>query len=399
MAYDNLLEFQRITREVNAYKDIDAILDKILLEARKMANADAGSIYLLDGDRLKFSYTQNDTLLSGVKGRADLYANLTIPVDKNSIVGYTALTGEGVLIDDAYSISDAVPYHFNPKFDDQSGYRTKSIYTIPLKTLDAKTVGIMQMINAQSPEGKIIPFDMHSQMFIPLFANHAALAIERGIMNRELILRMMRMAELRDPSETGAHVQRVGAYSAEIYQQLARKRNLPGKEIRRVKDLIRLASMLHDIGKIGIHDSILKKPGPLNRDEFEIMKLHPVYGARLFANTTSDLDVMSKEISLYHHEKWDGTGYPGKVSDLHADPPVKGSPVKGREIPLAARITALADVFDALASRRSYKDPWPQDLILIRIQQEAGHHFDPEVVAAFLDIQDIMLAILARFKD
>lgn len=397
--YNNLLEFQRITQELNTYNDIDAILDKILFEARKMANADAGSIFLLVGDVLKLRYVQNDTLFDSSKGMIELYSDFSIAINKESIVGYTALTGEGVLIEDAYNIDESLPYHFNRNLDQKSGYRTQSIFTLPLKTLDSKMVGIMQMINARDENGAYIPFDMNTQMLLPLFANHAALAIERGIMNRELILRMMRMAELRDPKETGAHVQRVGAYSTEIYQQLAGKRGMEPKEIRRTKDTLRLASMLHDIGKIGIHDKILKKPGKLTDEEFHIMKYHTVYGAQLFTNTTSDLDMMSREIILCHHEKWNGKGYPGAVTDLHTSEPKMGKPMKGKEIPLTARITALADVYDALGSKRSYKDPWPMEKILAIIEEESGNHFDPEVVDAFFDIQHIMAAIRERYQD
>jgi response regulator RpfG family c-di-GMP phosphodiesterase len=264
--------------------------------------------------------------------------------------------------------------------------------------MESKLVGIMQLINARDKHKKVVPFDLFSQASVPLFANNASLAIEKGMMNRELILRMMRMAELRDPTETGAHVQRVGAYSAEIYQQLALKQNRPANEIKRTKDLIRLASMLHDIGKIGIQDSILRKPAKLTQKEFDTMKWHPVHGARLFEHTTSELDHRSKEITLFHHEHWDGTGYPGRITDLNTDTPKMEEPWKGKQIPLAARITALADVYDALASKRAYKEPWPEEKILSIIKKESGHHFDPEVVDAFFDIQDIIRAIRVHFE-
>ena len=385
-------------QDLNTYKDIDGILDKLLFEARKATRADAGSIFLVEKNKLKFRYIQNDTLFDGMGGQAEHYSNFSIPLDASSIAGYAAMTGKTIQIENAYAIPKDLPYTFNPSFDEKNNYKTISILAIPLKAMESQLVGVMQLINARDEQGNLVPFDLFSQASVPLFANNASLAIEKGMMNRELILRMMRMAELRDPTETGAHVQRVGAYSAEIYQQLALKRKIPANEIRRTKDLIRLASMLHDIGKIGIQDSILKKPAKLTDAEFDTMKWHPVHGARLFEHTTSELDLMSKEITLFHHERWDGTGYPGQVTDLNTDTPKMGKPWKGKQIPLAARITALADVYDALASKRAYKESWPEEKILTIIKKESGHHFDPEIVDAFFDIQDIIKAIQMHFE-
>jgi HD-GYP domain-containing protein (c-di-GMP phosphodiesterase class II) len=204
---------------------------------------------------------------------------------------------------------------------------------------------------------------------------------------------------MRDPSETGAHVQRVGAYSAEIYDRWARTRGIDRKEIKRYRDLLRVAAMLHDVGKVGVSDLILKKPGKLTDEEFATMKLHTVNGARLFLNATSELDAMSREIALNHHEKWNGKGYPGAIPDLGAEDVALGVPKRGEEIPLAARFVALADVFDALCSRRSYKAEWSDEKILDLLREEKGEHFDPEVVDAFLDIFDVITAIREKFRE
>ena len=217
-------------------------------------------------------------------------------------------------------------------------------------------------------------------------------------MNRELILRMMSMAELRDPSETGAHVQRVGAYSAEIYERWAKNRNLDDTEIQINRDLIRLAAMLHDVGKVGIPDSILKKPGKLTDEEFEVIKQHTIYGARLFTSITSELDQMSLEIALNHHEKWAGGGYPGCIPELEQTRKPNSPPKKGEEIPLVARIAALADVYDALCSRRSYKEAFDEDTVYKIIKENSGTHFDPEVVEAFFQITDILEAIREKYQ-
>jgi response regulator RpfG family c-di-GMP phosphodiesterase len=157
--------------------------------------------------------------------------------------------------------------------------------------------------------------------------------------------------------------------------------------------------MLHDVGKVGISDVILKKPGKLDEDEFQTMRWHTVFGARLFLQNTSSLDEMSYDIALNHHEKWNGTGYPGHIPDIGTDGFPMSTPKKGEEISIYARITALADVFDALSSRRSYKEPWTDEKILEIIQQDSGTHFDPSVVETFFQIFDVIKAIREKYRD
>jgi len=128
------------------------------------------------------------------------------------------------------------------------------------------------------------------------------------------------------------------------------------------------------------------------------MRCHTIFGAQLFVNTNSELDRLSRDIALNHHEKWAGGGYPGKVDDLMTCTTTGQETKQGEEIPLAARITSLADVFDALASRRSYKEPWPDEQIFAIIKEETGRQFDPEVVEAFMDILPIIRAIKLKFS-
>ncbi len=384
-------------QELNQLKDVDMILDRILLEARALARADAGSIYLLKNQSLLFSHVQNDTLFGQRGAGAAQYTNKILPISENSIVGYSALTKEMVVIDDAYQISPDVPYSFNSSFDEKNNYHTTSILTIPLITSNDSLVGVMQLINAQEKDNKPTIFSKHSTMYVPLFANNAAVTIERGILNRELILRMVKMAELHDPKETGAHVQRVSAYCAEIYQRWAENKKIPAKEIKHFRDLISLAAMLHDAGKVGISDIILKKPARLTSEEFAIIKQHTIYGAQLFANISSELDQMTYDITLHHHEKWNGQGYPGQAAHHESLEPPR-QPLTGDEIPLAARITALADVYDALSSKRCYKESWDKERVYEVIRNESGAHFDPELVTAFFEITDILRAIQLKFQ-
>ncbi|MEN8200757.1 MAG: HD-GYP domain-containing protein, partial [Thermodesulfobacteriota bacterium] len=319
------------------------------------------------------------------------------PVTSDTIVGYSALTKQVIVTDDAYGIPATLPYHFNAFFDKENNYRSVSILTIPLLTSNDVLVGVLQLINAKDEHGKTTVFSEHSKTMTSLFANNAAMSIERAMLNRELILRMVKMAELHDPQETGPHVQRVSAFSVEIYQHWAEKKNLPAATIKHFRDLISLASMLHDAGKVGITDNILNKPAELTEDEFDTIKKHTIYGARLFTNGSSELDEMVRDVTLHHHEKWNGEGYPGR----RAEPKDTGQgiPLTGEEIPLAARIVALADVFDALCSSRSYKESWNREKVYETIRRESGNHFDPELVQVFFEITDIIEAIQKKFHE
>lgn len=398
--FDIVRDILKVIEELNTLKDVDSILDKVLGEARGMTHSDAGSIFLIEGDHLRFSYVHNDTLFKGPDASKHLYTDLTVPINEQSIVGYAAMTGETLNIPDAYELSGSEPYSFNKKFDEDTGYRTRSMLTIPLRTFQSKIVGVMQLINASDCNGQVHPFTDYDIQYAPLFANSASVTIERGIMTREIMLRMMKMAEMRDPKETGAHVQRVGAYTAEVYQQWARNKGIDEFTIKRKKDTLRLAAMLHDVGKVGISDVILKKPGRFEPHEAAIMKWHSVYGAALFANTTSDLDRLCKEVALGHHERWDGKGYPGRLpDDLSQARELCTEEIAGEDIPIAARITALADVYDALISHRVYKDAWPEEQVVAEIVKGRGTQFDPDVVDAFMQIQDVIRAIRHKYQE
>jgi response regulator RpfG family c-di-GMP phosphodiesterase len=212
------------------------------------------------------------------------------------------------------------------------------------------------------------------------------------------------MAELRDPEETGGHVNRVAAYAVEIYEAWALKKGMAQHEIERDKDVLRMAAMLHDVGKIAISDSILKKPGRLDSAEFETMKQHVRLGARLFFDKYSEFDEAAYLVSLTHHERWDGGGYPGHVN-LEDGSPLPGCELasgaargkQGEEIHPFGRVTAIADVYDALSSRRSYKSPWEESRIIEMFQQEAGKQFDPEMVESFFSCLELLQNISKRY--
>jgi len=167
-----------------------------------------------------------------------------------------------------------------------------------------------------------------------------------------------------------------------------------------------MAAMLHDVGKIAISDMILKKPSRFNEDEYEIMKQHTFLGARLFLDSQSDFDEAAYEVALNHHERWDGKGYPGHIHietgepvEGHITPEGKPLGKKGQEIPIFGRIVALADVYDALSSKRVYKEAWDESEVLTTIEKEAGLQFDPELVDIFFSRLNILRSIQERYQE
>jgi response regulator RpfG family c-di-GMP phosphodiesterase len=285
-------------------------------------------------------------------------------------------------------------------------YHTQSMLTWPLTNNSNHVIGVLQLINAMDDNGEVISFDHHDEKLIQMFANFAAMGIERAQLTRMTILRMISMAELRDPKETGPHVNRVAAYALEIYEQYSRRKGKGTAEIEANRDILRMAAMLHDVGKVAISDTILKKPGRFNKQEYEVMKKHTFLGAKLFGEKGSTFDEVALEVALNHHERWDGTGYPGHVDydtgealPGKADENGKPLPKKGKEIPLFGRIVAVADVYDALICKRVYKEAWDEEEVLRLISDERGKQFDPEIVDAFFAGLDEIRAIGKRYPD
>ena len=193
---------------------------------------------------------------------------------------------------------------------------------------------------------------------------------------KELIRRLGLAAEYKD-NETGLHVQRMAEYARLIAIELGFN--------EADADTLESAAPMHDIGKLGIPDKILCKPGRLTDEEFEVIKTHPEIGARILDNPDSELLRVAREVALYHHEKWDGSGYPYGL--------------KGEEIPLVARIAALADVFDALVCVRPYKRSWSVEEALALFEEQKGKHFDPQVVEAFIRILPAALEVKERLAE
>lgn len=203
------------------------------------------------------------------------------------------------------------------------------------------------------------------------------------------IFAMAKLAESRDP-ETGAHLERVRSYSRVLAQHLAGLEKFHGHVDAEFIRLIYLTSPLHDIGKVGIPDSVLLKPGRLSDREFDIMKTHALIGAETLQAALRTFPgvkflQMASEIAATHHERWNGTGYPAGLI--------------GENIPLSGRIVALADVYDALSSKRIYKAAFTHEVARSMIVKDRGEHFDPDVVDAFLANEDRFLMIREQFDE
>ncbi|MCX7678959.1 MAG: HD domain-containing protein [Spirochaetes bacterium] len=404
---EKLNEIIQLGYEITTVQDLDILLEHILSKARAFTGADAGSVYVVEDGKLKFLCNQNDTLQKKLPaGRKLIYSTFTVPINNDTIAGYVANNGELVNISDAYNIPERAPYRFGKQYDEISHYKTTSMLAVPLKSNRGEVVGVLQLINAKNEKGEIVSFSKEDEPFIVYFANNAAVAIERARMTRALLLRMISMAELRDPRETGAHVNRVAAYAVEIYESWARKNGVGEEQINQNRDVLRMAAMLHDVGKVAISDIILKKPARLNDDEYEIMKQHTFLGARLFAEKFSMFDEAAYIVALNHHERWDGMGYPGHINPITGTviPGYEGKNGKprgkrGEEIPPFGRVVAIADVYDALVSRRTYKEAWSEDRVLQTMRAEAGKHFDPEMLEAFFDSLEVIKSIGSRYPE
>ncbi len=226
---------------------------------------------------------------------------------------------------------------------------------------------------------------VRSRVRTQLRLHHQQLELSRQVAERtkelaetrlEIIARLGRAAEYRD-NETGLHVIRMA--------QCAEKIALANGASEDRAELLRTVAPMHDVGKIGIPDRVLLKPGRLVGEEWELMKTHTTKGAEIIGNHHSELLSAAAEVALNHHERWNGEGYPSGLS--------------GTDIPYSARVVAVADVFDALLSSRPYKPAWPLERALQLIREQRGLHFEPAMVDAFFEVLPDCLEILARYRD
>lgn len=351
------------TAKIANEKKLDAVLILMANMGREMVVADRCTVWLIDAAR-------NELFTAVAHGACEI----RIPYG-SGLVGSAISTGQSIFIDDAYE--DA---RHNPDNDLKTGYRTKSIMTIPFHNNQGEVIGAYQAINKLT-EKQI--FSVKDMEYLSLAASYSGKSLESIMLyeeiietQKEIILAMGKIGEGRS-QETGNHVKRVAQYS----YVLAKGLGMSDSEA----DMLRSASPMHDIGKVAIPDAVLKKPGKLTAEEYEQIKEHAIIGYRLLHNSKRPLLQAAAIVAWQHHEKWDGTGYPQGL--------------KGEAIHIYGRITALADVFDALSSARMYKEAWGMDRILGLIKEERGRHFDPQVVDAFFEQLPLLLEIRDRDAD
>ena len=288
-----------------------------------------------------------------------------------------------------------------------SSYADRPALLVPLRSGGGDLLGVLLTADPRTRDRSFREaFTEQDAANLRHFSTLMAMSLERQRFTDRLIARMIRMTEIRDPRETGAHVKRVSGVSMELFDAWAQRHNLRDEDAQVVRTTLRTASMLHDVGKVGISDSILQKPGKLTDEEYAAMKRHTILGAALLPGDGAQ-DEAAREVALHHHERWDGKGYPGQVDikSAHGDIekllalPLPTTGLKEYDIPLFARIVAIADVYDALSSPRAYKEAWPEAKVIETIKADAGTAFDPELVQIFVERYDRIRAAWSMHPD
>ncbi|MCG8636017.1 MAG: HD domain-containing protein [Desulfobacterales bacterium] len=344
-------------------RDVDKLLIIMADMGRDLVGAESCTLWMLDKERQELWSRVSHSL-----------KEIRIPAS-HGIAGHVALSGEPEIIN--------APYE-DPRFDGEvdiiMGYRTRNLLAIPIQNSEGQIIGVFQAVNKGTGESMFTQEDMDHFLIASTYIGKQLEAVllqeEIETTQREIIFTLAETAELRS-QETGYHVKRVAEYS----WLLATLAGMPETEAK----ILKFASPLHDIGKIAIPDAILLKPGKLTNEEIEIMRTHTQLGYDMLKHSDRRILKAASIVAMEHHEHWDGKGYPRKTA--------------GEDIHIYGRITAVADVFDALASHRVYKKAWPMEKILTLFREERGKQFDPTLVDLFLNNLDKVLEIREQYKD
>lgn len=332
---------------INSTLDIAKVRKRAMEAASVLVNCEAASLLFFDPETGELYFD----VATGEKG----FKVKTIRLKRGQgVAGWVSEHSEAVIINDVQNDE-----RFYKGADDTSGFVTKSMICVPIKTKE-KFIGVLQAINKKSP-----PFNASDLELLTALSNQISVAIENARLYDELqetfyetIHALADTLDKRDPYTSG-HTKRVNNYSVATGRMLG----LSPAELRE----LRLSALLHDIGKIGIRDSVLLKQDKLSDDEFSLVKMHVVFGAEILSHVRQLKSIVPGV--KYHHEKSDGTGYPDGIRD--------------GEIPLAARIIAVADTFDAMTTDRPYRKGLSVDAAFSELKKYAGIQFDPAVVEAF----------------
>lgn len=356
---DPLVSLVKISRSITALTDIDELLRVIAEETKNAISADRCTVFLWDKD--------TDELWSKVALGLDSSQEIRFPADKG-LAGYVVKSGETLNIVEAYDDS-----RFNPEVDKKTGYRTKTILCMPIVNNNQEIIGAFQVINkidgvfTKNDEDLLIAIGGSASIALEnaqLFDKQLQMYHEQKLLFESFIDTLATSIDARDKITAG-HSTRVRQYSTLLAQEM----NMEPKDI----SLLEKAALLHDIGKIGIRDSVLQKDGKLTDEEYKHIQEHVRITHNILNKIymSSDFRIIT-EMACSHHEKWDGSGYYRHL--------------KGEEITLGGRILAVADVFDAITSKRHYRDKMPIVNVIDILKKGADSHFEARLVDLFLGI-------------
>jgi putative two-component system response regulator len=356
--------------------DFEKLKELICETALSLGQCEGVSLYEAQEDGLHFIHSRNRILeiRHGYQFKNTSFKKFIIPLNHNTMAGHCAVEKKILNIPDVYNLPEGSPFSYNASFDKTNDYKSTSMLAIPMCDSKGQLMGVLQLIN-RNEGGKVVEFPNFVETYLRALASqfgsvlrsaHIAETLRKSRI--ETVRQFVKASEYHD-ADTGGHIERMSRYSVLLYKTLG---------FSTIQcETMQLASMLHDVGKISIPDAILKKPAKLDEAEFSVMRKHTINGYKMLCEAESPLLQMGALIALRHHEKWDGNGYPDGLS--------------GEDIPIEGRVVALADVFDALCSRRCYKESWPLEKVLETIQESSGSHFDPTLVKLFEDnIQEVL---------
>ena len=357
---DPLIALVKIGQAVAAEKNIDTLIRTIAEETKIALNADRCTVFLYDKEA--------NELYSKVATGLDDFKELRIPADKG-LAAHVVKTGETINIKDAYKDK-----RFNKAVDKKTGYKTKTILCMPIKNFNQEIIGVFQVLNKFDESFTIDDEDLLiaiassagiSLENAQLFEKQRKMLEEQKIIFDSFIETLASSIDARDKITSG-HSTRVKMYATLIANEFGMEKN----DIY----ILEKAAALHDIGKIGIRDSVLQKEGKLTPEEYKHIQEHVGITQNILEKIhMSDDFKQITEIACSHHEKFDGSGYHRKL--------------KGEGIPFGGRILAVSDVFDAITSKRHYRDKMPIEKVIDIIMKGSGNHFDPLVVEKFLSIK------------
>lgn len=367
---DPLVALVKIGQSVSAETNIDSLLRVIAEETKEAIQADRCTVFLFDKEH-------NELWSKVALGMEN--SEIRFPADKG-LAGHCVKTGETINIKDAYNDS-----RFNPEIDYQTGYKTKTILCMPIKNLQQKIIGAFQVLNkidgyfTDEDEDLLVAIGSSAGIALEnaqLFKNQQKMLDEQKVVFESFIETLAASIDARDKITAG-HSSRVRMYSSLI----AKAMNLSDKDV----NIIEKAATLHDIGKIGIRDSVLQKEGRLTDEEYKHIQSHVKITHDILQKIHMSEDFKKvAEIACSHHEKFDGTGYYRHNS--------------GKDIPLGGRILAVADVFDAITSKRHYRDKMPIEKVMGILLKDSGTHFDGSIVDVFMNLHcdDIIKVFLTE---